>query len=53
MLVIKTKVKEYSGDLQIGSDFMDALDKRVAVLIDNACKRAESNKRKTLREHDL
>ena len=53
MLVVKSKIKEYSGDLNVAGDFADALDKEVEMIIQKACSRAKANGRKTLQARDL
>lgn len=53
MLVVKSKIKEYVGDLNVSSDFADALDGAVKELIEKAAKRAKDNGRKTVQSRDL
>ncbi len=53
MLVVKSKIKEHSGDLNVAGDFATALDKEVESLIQKACGRAKANGRKTLQARDL
>lgn len=52
-LLKRTKVKESAGDFRVSAGFYEALDDRVAELIDEAKSRAEKNDRATLMPHDL
>ena len=52
-LVVRSKVKEYAHDLNVSSDFAEALNKKVEVLITEACERAKANGRRTLKPSDL
>lgn len=54
-LVVGSKVKAYIKSLggKTGGDVLDGLNCKVTCLLDNAKKRAESNKRTTLRAADL
>jgi histone H3/H4 len=52
-LVVKAKIKEAVGDLNVSSDFADTLDKKVAELVKSACDRAISNNRRTVMAKDL
>jgi histone H3/H4 len=52
-LIVKNAVKEASGNMNVASDFYDALDKKVSMLIKEAMIRAKSNGRKTIRPGDL
>ena len=56
-LVVRSQVKNYTiiGEkkLSVSSDFYDALDKKVAKLIEEACIRAKSNNRNTLMGRDI
>lgn len=51
--VVKAAVKDALDDKNVSSDFYDALDERVADLLDEAARRAESNDRKTVQPRDL
>jgi histone H3/H4 len=51
-LIVKSNVKE-SLDLNVSSDFYDALDDEVAELLEDAARRAEANDRKTVQPRDL
>jgi histone H3/H4 len=53
MLVVKAKIKEYTGEYNVSGDFADALHAKVETMIKDAIKRAESNGRKTVMAKDL
>jgi histone H3/H4 len=53
LVIVKAKIKENVGDANVASDFIDALDAEVKVLIRKAVKRAEGNSRKTVMAKDL
>ena len=54
-LTVTSKVKELikNHEMNCGSDFGDALDKEVEVMVRRAVGRAKSNDRKTVRSGDL
>jgi hypothetical protein len=52
-LVVKSKVKEYAGDVSVGADFYDALSKEVEELIKKAKVRCKENGRSTLKSRDV
>ncbi len=52
-IVVKAKIKEYAGDLNVSSDFAEELDKQVQELVKKACKRAEANSRRTVMAKDI
>lgn len=52
-LVVKSKVRELAKDMRFSEGFFEALDQKVAELVENAVKRAKGNGRATLREYDL
>jgi histone H3/H4 len=54
-LVVKSKVKEMisKNKCNSSSDVAAGLNMMVAWYIDQACKRAKANKRKTVRAHDI
>ena len=52
-LVVKSKVKEYAGDISVGADFYEALSGEVAKLIDRAKQRCKDNNRNTLKARDV
>jgi len=53
--VVVSKLKDLikKEDMNCASDFPDALDKDVEILVKKACARAKSNDRKTVRPGDL
>ncbi|MHA1401914.1 MAG: DUF1931 domain-containing protein [Candidatus Heimdallarchaeaceae archaeon] len=56
MLLVKSKVREYVkglGKYQISSDFLEALNSKVAGLIKTAANRTKANNRKTLSARDM
>ena len=54
-LIVESRVREFvrDADLRVGSDFTDALNRKVTDLLNDAKRRAESNNRKTLGAGDL
>lgn len=52
-IVVKAKVKELSKDYNVAADFVDALDKKVTQLVNDALARAQANGRKTVMARDL
>ena len=52
-LVVKSAVKHSLKSHNVASNFVEALDKEVKVLIDKAAKRASANGRKTVQARDL
>ena len=54
-LVVTSKVKEYikSKGCQTSADAVDALDKKVKALLDEAVQRVKSNSRATVKPYDL
>ena len=52
-LIVKAAVKEALDDMNVASDFYDALDDEVAELLEDAARRAEANDRKTVQPRDL
>ena len=52
-LIVKSKIKEAVKDLNVASDVADALDKKVAVLLEEAAARAKANGRRTLQARDI
>ncbi|MBI2662956.1 DUF1931 domain-containing protein [Candidatus Woesearchaeota archaeon] len=53
MLVVRSKIKNFSQGCNVGSDFAEALSKKVEDLIKDAARRAKANNRNTLKERDL
>lgn len=49
----KSGVRETAGDVNVGSDFYEALDDRVKELIERSVERAQSNGRKTIKARDV
>ena len=52
-LIVKATVKEALDDMNVASDFYDALDEEVDELLEDAARRAEENDRKTVQPRDL
>lgn len=52
-LIVKAAVKDALGEMNVSSDFYDALDVEVQDLLDDAGRRAEENGRKTVQQRDL
>jgi len=52
-LVVKAAVKEALSDMNVASDFYEALDEEVDELLADAARRAEENDRKTVQPRDL
>ncbi|PIN70721.1 DUF1931 domain-containing protein [Candidatus Woesearchaeota archaeon CG11_big_fil_rev_8_21_14_0_20_57_5] len=52
-VIVKSKVKDVAGDCNVASDFIGALDAKVAGLIKEACERAKANNRRTVMAKDL
>ncbi|QSG05723.1 Histones H3 and H4 [Halapricum desulfuricans] len=52
-LIVKAAVKEALDDMNVASDFYDALDEEVDELLEDAARRAEANDRKTVQPRDL
>jgi histone H3/H4 len=52
-LIVKAAVKEALQEKNVASDFYDALDDKVAELLEEASRRAEENDRKTVQPRDL
>ena len=53
MLVVKAKIKEFTGDMNVAGDFTEALDKKVQELVKAACERAAANNRRTVMGKDI
>ena len=53
LLVVKAKIKDYVGDMNVAGDFADELSKKVEMLVKEAAKRADANGRKTVQAKDL
>lgn len=52
-LVVKSKVKELTGEFNVSGDFSAALDAKVENLVRDAMRRAEGNGRRTIMAKDL
>ncbi len=52
-LIVKAAVKEELDDMNVASDFYEALDEEVGELLEDAARRAEANDRKTVQPRDL
>ncbi|WP_254545549.1 DUF1931 domain-containing protein [Halomarina pelagica] len=52
-LIVKAAVKDSLQDMNVASDFYDALDQEVQELLDDAARRASENDRKTVQPRDL
>ncbi|HIQ50137.1 MAG TPA: DUF1931 domain-containing protein [Nanoarchaeota archaeon] len=52
-LVVKSKIRELVEDMRFSEEFFEALDEKVAQLVEEAVKRAKGNGRATLRACDL
>lgn len=52
-LIVKSSVKEAAGEMNVASDFYDALNDEVEQLLEDAAARAEGNNRKTVQPEDL
>lgn len=54
-LVIGSKIKAYvkTKGLMCSGELPDAVSEKVRAMLDAACERAASNKRSTVRPHDL
>jgi len=52
-LIVKAKLKEHSGGLNVAGDLAEALDKKVAHMLAEAVERAKANGRKTVQARDL
>ncbi len=53
MVIVKSRVKELAGDMNVAVDFVDALEKKVELLVKEAVDRAKANNRKTVMAKDL
>mgnify|MGYP000509376375 CR=1 FL=1 len=52
-LIVKAAVKEKVDEKNVSADFYEALDERVAEVLEEAASRAEANNRKTVQPRDL
>lgn len=51
--IVKAAVKEELSDMNVSSDFYDALDSEVQDMLADAAQRAQDNDRKTVQPRDL
>jgi histone H3/H4 len=51
--IVKAAVKDELSEMNVSSDFYDALDENVSELLENAAQRASDNDRKTVQPRDL
>lgn len=52
-IIVKAAVKDELSDMNVSSDFYDALDEDVSALLEDAARRADDNGRKTVQPRDL
>ena len=52
-LIVKAAVKDALDDMNVASDFYDALDDEADQLLEDAARRAEANDRKTVQPRAL
>lgn len=53
LVVVRSKIKDHVGDMNVAGNFADALSEKVVSLIKEAAERAKANGRKTLKPCDL
>ena len=53
MLVVKSKIKENTENLNVSSDLAENLNNKVKALLRDACERCRANGRKTVQGRDL
>ncbi|MFH1770069.1 MAG: DUF1931 domain-containing protein [archaeon] len=53
LFIVKAKVKEIAGEMNIAGDFSVALNEKVKALILESIERAKANGRRTLMAKDL
>ena len=53
LLVVSSKIKTVVEDVNVASDFAEALSAKVVELIKSAATRCKANGRKTLKPYDL
>jgi histone H3/H4 len=51
--IVKAAVKDELSEMNVSSDFYDALDGEVTDLLEDAAQRAQDNDRKTVQSRDL
>ncbi|KAB7513507.1 DUF1931 domain-containing protein [Halosegnis rubeus] len=52
-LIVKAAVKDELDEMNVASDFYEALDAEVEELLEDAARRADANDRKTVQPRDL
>ena len=52
-VIVKSKIKDMVGKVNVSADFNDELNKKVKQMIQDAVKRAEANGRKTVMGRDI
>ena len=52
-IIVKSAVKDELDEMNVSTDFYDALDGEVSELLDDAARRASDNDRKTVQPRDL
>ncbi len=53
LVVVRSKIKEHAGGLNVSGDFAEALNVEVVKLIQRAAERSKANKRGTVKPRDL
>ena len=53
IVVVRSKIKELAGEMNVAGDFAEALNEEVVRLIKKACDRAKANKRSTIQSRDV
>ncbi|HSU72687.1 MAG TPA: DUF1931 domain-containing protein [Candidatus Binatia bacterium] len=53
MLIVKSKVKDVCGEMNVGGDFIDALNKHTEHVVKEAIRRAKENGRRTVLGRDV
>jgi len=53
LLVVKAKIKDFVGDMNVAGDFAEELSKKVEKMVKDAAERASANGRKTVQAKDL
>ena len=52
-IIVKAKIKEIAGEINVAGDFADSLDQKVTQLVKDAIERAKSNGRRTVMAKDI
>lgn len=52
-IIVKSKIKEITGEFKVSGDYYEALEEEVKLFIKKSIKRAEANNRKTIQPRDL